>query len=227
MKHLTAATIAAALSLALVACGSSNESSPSTSTSSTSISKSASTSTTTTASATAGAQVGPTIADYVRDNHITETPLHHGDPGPNVDLPVPAGWQINKDAGTSYGGIVLAQPANPADPPTISALYSKLTGDVDPAKIIEYAPNELLGLPGYQGSGNGRASMLAGFSAWQLKGTYRKDGKTRAVAQKTVVIPGGQGAVFVLQLNADSLQSDEGPLMDATNIIDDQTTITP
>ena len=118
-----------------------------------------------------------------------------------------------------------SRPANPADPPTISALFSKLTGDVDPAKIIQYAPNELMGLPGYQGTGNGQASTLGGFQAWQLNGTYQKDGKTRAVAQKTVVIP-GQGALYVLQLNADSLQTDQGPLMDATNIIDDQTTIT-
>ena len=120
---------------------------------------------------------------------------------------------------------MLTQPANPADPPTISALFSKLTGDVDPAKIIQYAPGELQNLPGYQGSGNGQASTLGGFQAWQLNGTYQKDGKTRTVAQKTVVIP-SQGAVFVLQLNADSLQSDQGPLMDATNIIDDKTTIT-
>jgi hypothetical protein len=41
-----------------------------------------------------------------------------------------------------------------------------------------------------------------------------------------VVIP-GQGAVFVLQLNADSLQSDEGTLMDAMNIIGAQTSIKP
>ncbi|OBI95999.1 hypothetical protein A5660_08865 [Mycobacterium alsense] len=224
MKHLTAATITVALSLALVACGSENQSSPSTSTSaSTSTTTSKSTAATT---STPAAQVGPTIADYVRDNHIDETPIHHGDPAPKVDLPVPSGWRINQNANTSYGGIVLAQPANPSDPPTISALYSKLTGDVDPDKIIQYAPNELLGLPGYQGSGTGRATTLNGFAAWQLKGTYRKDGKTRAVAQKTVVIP-SDGAVFVLQLNADSPQSDEGPLMEATTIIDDQTTITP
>ncbi len=220
MKQLTAATITAALCVALVACGSTNKSSPQTSTSTSTATKTSKT------SATPRAQAGPTIADYLRDNHITETPLHHGDPGPKVDLPVPPGWQINQDAGTTYGGIVLSQPANPADPPTISALYSKLTGDVDPAKIIQYAPTEILGLPGYQGTGNGHASPLAGFQAWQLGGTYQKDGKTRAVAQKTVVIP-GQGAVYVLQLNADSAESDQGPLMDATNIIDDQTTITP
>ena len=71
---------------------------------------------------------------------------------------------------------------------------------------------------------NGKASTLSGFQAWQLSGTYQKDGKTRTVAQKTVVIP-VQGAVFVLQLNADALESDQGPLMDATNVIDDQTTI--
>ena len=222
MKHLTAATITVALGLALVGCGSSNKTSTSTSTST-----SPSTSTTTsTTSATPGAHASPTIDDYLRDSHITETPIHHGDPGPNVDLPVPAGWQINQNSSTSYGGIVLAQPANPSDPPTISALYSKLTGDIDQAKIIQYAPNELIGLPGYQGSGNGQASTLGGFQAWQLNGTYQRDGKTRAVAQKTVVIP-SQGAVFVLQLNADSLQSDQGPLMDASNIIDDKTTITP
>jgi hypothetical protein len=226
MKHLTAATVTVALSLALVACGSSNKSSPSSTSTSTSTSTSASSSKPSTTSATPGAQGGPTIADYIRDSHITETPVHHGDPGPNVDLPVPAGWQLNQNAGTSYGGIVLAQPSNPSDPPTISALFSKLGGDVDQAKLIQYAPNELLGLPGYQGSGNGAASTLGGFQAWQIKGTYQRDGKTRTVAQKTVVIP-SQGSVYVLQLNADALQADESPLMDAANIIDDQTTITP
>jgi hypothetical protein len=40
-----------------------------------------------------------------------------------------------------------------------------------------------------------------------------------------VVIP-AQGAVFVLELDADSLDSDQGALMDAANVIDDQTTIT-
>ncbi|EUA11655.1 putative lipoLpqN family protein [Mycobacterium kansasii 662] len=36
----------------------------------------------------------------------------------------------------------------------------------------------------------------------------------------------GQDAVYVLQLNADSLESEQGPLMDATSVIDEQTTIT-
>src|SRR6201997_4359809 len=159
MKHLTAATITVALGLALVGCGSSNKTSPSSTSTSTPTSASPSTKTSAT-SATPGAQANKTIADYITENHITETPIHHGDPGPNVDLPVPDGWQIMQNAGTSYGAIVLTQPANPADPPTIAALYAKLTGDVDPAKILQYAPNELMGLPGYQGSGNGQESTL-------------------------------------------------------------------
>jgi hypothetical protein len=40
------------------------------------------------------------------------------------------------------------------------------------------------------------------------------------------VIP-GQDGVFVLQLNADGLEDQMGPLMDATSEIDEKTTITP
>lgn len=226
MKYLTAATITVALSLALVGCGADKKSETKTSTST-----STSTSTTVSTTTSAGTSTPPgglkhTIADYVRENNITETPVHHGDPGsPTINLPVPPGWQLlNESAGAPYGGIVFAQPADPNDPPTIVALVSKLTGKVDQAKLIEYAPGELQNLPGYDGSGNGSASTLGGFQAWQLGGTYEKNGKKRAIAQKTVVIPSGD-AVFVLQLNADSLESEQGPLMDATNVIDEQTTI--
>jgi hypothetical protein len=225
MKHLTVATISVALGLALVGCGSDHKSD--TNKTSTSTSTTSTTTTTTAAtSSTPSAQSNKSIADYITENHITETAIHRGDPGsPTITLPMPAGWQVADQSQTSYGAIVLSQPANPADPPTIAALVSKLTGDVDPNKIIQYAPGELQNLPGYQGTGNGMASTLSGFQAWQISGTYVKDGKTRAVAQKTVVIPTGQGGLFVLQLNADSLQSDQSPLMDATNVIDDQTTI--
>ena len=53
-----------------------------------------------------------------------------------------------------------------------------------------------------------------------------KDGAKRAIAQKTVVIP-GQDGLYVLQLNADGLEDQIGALMDATSAIDEQTTITP
>lgn len=221
MKHLTLATISVALSVALAGCGHDHKSGDKTSTST----STTSTTTSSPSSVAPAAKAKYTIADYVKDNNISETPVHHGDPGPNVDLPVPTGWRRDQNSGTSYGGIVQTQPANPGDPPTVSALFSKLTGNVDPAKLIQYAPGEVQNLPGYQGGGDGSASTLAGFQAWQLGGTYQKNGKTRVIAQKTVVIP-SQGAVYVLQLNADGLESDQGPLMDATSVIDDQTTIT-
>jgi hypothetical protein len=221
MKYFTAAIATTALSLALVGCGSDNKSS--TTSTSTSTSTSATSSAT---SAAPGAQAHKTIADYITENKITETPIHRGDPGsPTIDLPMPPGWKVvDANTGTSYGGIVFAQPANPADPPTIVAQVSKLTGNVDQAKLIQYASGDLQNLPGYDGNA-GQASTLGGFAAWQLSGGYTKNGAKRIAAQKTVIIP-VQGAVFVLELDADSADSDQGVLMDAVNIIDDQTTIT-
>ncbi|SOJ53350.1 hypothetical protein MSIMFB_00851 [Mycobacterium simulans] len=227
MKDLTAVVATVALSLTLVGCGSDNKSETKTTTSTTT-STSTSTTAPPTTSGTAGAQANYTIADYIRDNHIQETPVHHGDPGsPTINLPVPNGWKLLPESSNApYGGIVFTQPGDPNDPPTIVALVSKLTGDVDPAKIIQFAPGELKNLPGYEGSGDGSASTLGGFQAWQLGGSYTKNGKKRTVAQKTVVITGPNG-VYVLQLDADALDAETGELMDATNVIDEQTTITP
>jgi Probable lipoprotein LpqN len=221
IKHFTAAIATAALGLALVGCGSekSNTTSPPTS-------KPASGATSSSAgNAAPGGQAHKTIGDYINDNHLTDAVVHQGDPGaPKVDLPVPDGWKVNDNADASYGGIVLDKPANPADPPNIIAVVHKLTGNVDPAQLLQYAPGTLQNLQGFDG-GAGNAATLGNFQAWQLSGAYTKDGVKRTAAQKTVVIP-TQGGVFVLQLDADSLESDQGPLMDATQIIDDHTTIT-
>ncbi len=170
-----------------------------------------------------------TIVDYIRDNKLTEAPVRRGDPGtPTLDLPIPDGWT---DATSSapewaWAAIVSTDPAFEADPPSIIVLMSKLTGDVDAAKILEYAPNEIKNLPGYQNQGDGSAGELSGFDSYQIGGTYVKDGATRLIAQKTVVIPGSDG-LFVLQFNADGTEDQMGPLMDATSAIDDETVITP
>jgi serine/threonine-protein kinase len=183
-----------------------------------------------TASPTTTSRVGAftTIADYIKENRITETPVKRGDPGtPTLDLPVPAGWE---DAGSrtpdyAWGAIVSTDPTMASDPPSIVELMSKLTGNVDPAKVLEYAPGELKNLPGFEG-GDGNTSTLGGFDAYQIGGSYVKDGAKRMIAQKTVVIP-SKGDVFVLQLNADGTEDQMGPLMDATSQIDEKTTITP
>jgi hypothetical protein len=103
---------------------------------------------------------------------------------------------------------------------------SKLSGDVDGAKILEFAPGELQNLPEYSGGNDGELGKFAGFDSMQVGGTYVKDGKSLLIAQKTAIIP-TDGGVFVLQLNAEGTEEQMGPLMDATAAIDAETTITP
>ncbi|AKK29187.1 LpqN/LpqT family lipoprotein [Mycobacterium sp. EPa45] len=227
----TAGLAAVSLSFALVGCGSDSKNDSKTSTStSTSTATSSSKSTEASTSPTQAAGKNKTIQDYLKENQITESPVKRGDPGaPNIDLAMPPGWS---DAGQqtpdwAYGAIVFDTPQDKNDPPSIIAIVSKLTGNVDPQKVLEFAPGELQNLPGWTGLGDGaNKSTLSGFDAVQLGGNYTKDGKKRIIAQKTVVIP-GQDGLYVLQMNADALDGQEGPLMDATNVIDEKTTITP
>ena len=226
------AIAAVALGITLAGCGSHTTAGVAIAEKATETSATATTKKATTEAATAPAEApGPnyTIVDYLRDNNIVETPVHRGDPGtPALNLPIPPGWE---DAGEStpewaWGAIVSTDPAFVADPPSVIALMSKLTGNVDPAKILEYAPNEIRNLPGYENQGDGSSSTLGGFDAFQIGGVYVKDGAKRVIAQKTVVIP-GQDGLYVLQLNADGLEDQMMALLDATSVIDEQTTITP
>ncbi len=222
------AIAAVALGLSLAGCGSDTKTEPSGKESTTS---SEATSTSGAAPSTPAKPAGQnyTIVDYIRDNGIVETPVKRGDPGsPTIDLPVPPGWA---EAGSrtpkwAYDAILSTDPAFVGNPPTIILLLSKLTGNVDPAKILEFASGEIRNLPGYDGAAEGSPSELSGFDATQVGGTYTKNGAKRAIAQKTVVIPGTDG-LYVLQLNADGLEDQLGALMDATAAIDEQTKITP
>ena len=180
------AIAAIAMGVALSGCGSDTKSEPSTSKQTATTSKGA--------PSTSAQAVGPnkTIVDYIKENGITETPVRRGDPGsPTIDLPFPPGWADagNRTPEWAYGAILATEPAMAQGPPTIIALVSKLTGNVDPAKILEYAPGEIKNLPGYEGAKEGSPSALGGFDATQIGGTYTKGGVKRAIAQKTVVIP--------------------------------------
>lgn len=228
------AAAAAVLGLALAGCGSDTKpessSSAAESTSATS-SEAAETSTSAAESSTAAAPAGEnyTVAEYIRDNGITEAQVKRGDESaPKVNLPAPAGW-IDAGPGTpewAYSQLVFTDPSMPPPPPTITAIMSKLTGNVDSAKILEFAPGELRNLPQFDGPAEGQPDKLGGFDAVQVGGTYVKDGKNLLVAQKTTVIPADDG-VYVLQINAEGTEEQMGPLMDATSAIDDETTITP
>ena len=230
------AAIAAAVAIMLSGCGSDTKTEPSTSTT-------ASKTTTTTTSAKAAPSSrskvaprdedakgpNPTIASYIAQNNIQETPVKRGDPGsPTIDLPVPDGWEpAGEDTPDwAYGAIVYTGPDAGEYTPSIVALVSKLTGNVDPQKIIELAPGELNNLPGWKAMNEGQASTLGEFPAYQLGGTWTQDGQTKIVAQKTVVVPGSDG-LYVLQLNVDGLEDQADIIGAATDVIDEQTKITP
>ena len=170
-----------------------------------------------------------TIKQYLKDNDIASGPVYQGDPGaPNIVIALPQGWSdLGEDTPAyAYGAVQLDAAPDPNDPPTITVLLSKLTGDVDPAQILKYAPGELRNLPNFVAANEPMIDKLSGFDAIQLAGLYDRDGTQRTIAQKTVVIPAND-AVYVLQMNADALKSDVPALMQATDVIDNQTKITP
>lgn len=170
-----------------------------------------------------------TIASYIKANNIQETQVRRGDPGsPTIDLPVPEGWET-AGADTpdwAYGAIVYTGPEAAEYTPSVVAIVSKLTGNVDPQKILDLAPGELQNLSGYEPLNEGATSTLGEYPAFHLGGTWVQDGQKKIVAQKTVVIPGSDG-LYVLQLNADGLEDQMDIVGAATDAIDSGTTITP
>lgn len=168
-----------------------------------------------------------TIADYIRDNKIVETPVHRNDPGAVVlNIPTPPGWA---DAGTrtpqwAYSAIVNDN-ITPTDPPSVITLVSKLSGNVDTNKLLEFAPNELQNLAEYEAVGGVERSNINSYPSVTLGGSYLKDGRRRSIVQNTVVVNSPTG-VYVIQMNSDSLYRDNGALTDVNKVIRDQTTIT-
>jgi Probable lipoprotein LpqN len=229
------AAVATAVAVVLSGCGSDTKTEPGTATKS---SKSSS-ETSSTKAAPSKAKVAPrdedaqgpnpTIASYIAENHIQEAPVKRGDPGsPTIDLPLPDGWEPagENTPEWAYGAIIYTGPEAADYSPSIVALVSKLSGNVDPQKIIDLAPGELENLSGWKPLNEGQTSTLGDYPAYQLGGTWTQDGQTKIVAQKTVVIPGADG-LYVLQLNADGLDNQAEVIGAATDVIDQQTTITP
>lgn len=171
-----------------------------------------------------------TIQSYFRQSDITATPVYRGQPGaPTINFSLPQGWS---DAGPdappgAYAGAFFDASTDIDHPSSLVILLSKLSGTVDPAKVLEYAPGELQNLPGYKPISQPARSSLSGFDAIQLGGLYtRGDGTERVIAQKTVVIPSTDG-MYVLQLNMDSPTSEAAVLQEATAVLDEQSKITP
>ena len=170
-----------------------------------------------------------TIQDYIKDNNITETGVKRTDAGvPVIGLPFPPGW-VDAGARTpewSFGAILYGTPQDPQNPPNIIAAMSKMTGNVDPAKILEFAPNEMRNKSGFAPISEPVRLKISGFDAVEASGTYVMNDARRAIVQDTVVIP-TQGGVYVVQLNADAPEAEKNVVVDAMKVINTGTQIKP
>ena len=227
-KPLVVGLSAVTLTVALAGCGATKtETKPETAGATTSVAAEASSS----ALAVPDLPAGPntTIADYVAENKIIESAVQQGDPdAPTFDFPIPPDWT---PAGArkpewAYGAIIYDNAKDPADPPFMTAIVNKLTCDVEAAKILQYAPGLLQNLPGYQPSGEVQKTTLSGFDGIVFEGSYLRDDVRRYIAQLTAVVPGKDGALFVLQLNADASEDQAQVIRDAATVIRADTTIT-
>ena len=142
-------------------------------------------------------------------------------------FPFPPDWSPAGDRTPdwAYGAIVYDKAPDPENPPFIYAIASKLTGNVDPAKILELAPGQLNELPEFTPREAPHSDKVGGYDAIDYVGTYVWEGSKRAVGQQTIVIP-GKDAVFVMQLNAEAPTGQEQPVVDAIKLIREQTKIT-
>lgn len=170
---------------------------------------------------------GTTLYQYIVDNKIAEARFTRGEPGtPKIEFPFPPGWSNAGDRTPewAYGAIVYDEPKNPEDPPYMTAIASKLTGDVDAARILEYAPGQLNKLPDFSPFHDPKKDSLSGFDAMDYAGTYVRNGQARVIGQQTIVVP-GKDALFVLQLNADAPEGEKQTVIDAAKFIAEQTKI--
>lgn len=169
----------------------------------------------------------PTIADYIKQNNITEASANRDDPGvPKIALPMLPGWSDAGRATPSYAytASIGVDPALQPDPPSAVVVLSKLTGDPDGSEILALAPNEIRNLPNFNGS-DAIPGKLSNFDATRISGTYTRNGKTRVIEQTTAVIPVKDG-LYVLQINVDGVQDQIQVLMQAVDLIDKKAIIT-
>ncbi|GAA1455901.1 LpqN/LpqT family lipoprotein [Williamsia maris] len=222
--------VGAALTLVLAGCSSSSDSASGSSTSSSAPSSTSSAAAPSTGELTprsvdaTGANV--TIADYIKQNNITETPIKMGDTtAPTIDLPIPEGWTPagDKTPDYAYAAIEYTGPdaSSASYTPNFVALLSRLEGTVDPQKLIDAASGEVKNLKDAEVLDE-QTATLSGYPAYEIAANYDLEGTKALSAQKTVVIP-GDGAVYILQLNGTSDQAQSEILQTAAQSIDKAT----
>lgn len=217
---LGVAIAAISLGVGLAGCGKEEKTSSTTTTTS----PTTTTSTTTTSAQAAGPN--QTLDEYLKQNNIQETLVSHDTPGaPVVDIPTPDGWTtLPESEDAPYGGFELNSPSDPADPVKFEFLLEKLTGNINTDELLRVSVGDLKNQPGFDG-GDGATGTLNNQPAYQIGGSYTKDGQQRIGAQKSVVIPGKDGTYLLLIIGRGP-DADAQAIMDATGWIDEKTTIT-
>lgn len=234
LSKIGSATAVAAVALAVTLAGCGSDSSSDSSASSTT---STSAETTSSAASTSesleprdiddAAGTNYTIADYIKDNNIKETPIKMGDPdAPAIDLPIPEGWSPAGEDTPDYAYAAIVYTGDDASSsdytPNFVALLSKLEGNVDADALIDAAGGELKNLPSAEIIDE-REATLSGFPAYEIAATYDLEGTEALSAQKSVVITTTAGDIYILQLNGTSDQAQADILGDAANTIDTAT----
>lgn len=159
-----------------------------------------------------------TIADYLRDAGITETPVHVDDASaPTIQLPTLPDWvDATEQAGeNTYAAVKYTGVAATDYTPNVVVLLSRLTGRaIDHDALLAVAPGEVRNLAGYAPHGSPRRELLAGHRAYKIAATYDLDGMPAVVGQSTVVIA-GRDATYVAQISVTGARSQE-PIVQAT-----------
>ncbi len=175
-----------------------------------------------------GRPEGANLNAYIVANNIAEVPFKKDEPGtPKIEFPLPPDWAPAGDRTPdwAYGAIVYTKAADPENPQFMYAIASKLTGNVDPAKILELAPGQLNELPEFTPREAPHSDKVGGYDAIDYVGSYMWEGQRRLVGQQTIVIPGND-ALFVLQINGEAPDGQGQPVVDAIKLMNEQTKIT-
>ncbi|WNG88727.1 LpqN/LpqT family lipoprotein [Mycobacterium sp. ITM-2016-00317] len=172
------------------------------------------------------------VDDYLLANGVTQTVVKAGEPGvPNVELPMPDGWEPVTDAAAvppdAYGAIFLSAGEGTPNPPAILVRMVRLDGGTfDAAKILELSPNAVRALPAWTGPEIGTPGEVGGFRSSEIAGRADIDGVPNFVSRETIVIPGPEHT-YLLLLDAQGPLDQQQAIIAATKIIDERTIITP
>ena len=172
----------------------------------------------------------PTIADYLADNGVTETPLRLGVEDPLIaDFQLPDGWEakLSTEEGevaylSAFGNVHQSDNFVPG----AALLVSVLDGPVDAQELLGYASGEFYNLPGFE-EFRSEDTDLDGFPAFLIIGGYDDpDFGPMVVSQRTAVVE-RDGVVYGVQLNVRALESQADAVDEDAQFINETLTVFP